>query len=76
MTTELKDKLTEIQEKLNELVQQYGYDDTKLAFNNLKIPNETTQKSILEAIENRQKGKLKGYTDMNQMIADIQAWEE
>lgn len=76
MTTELKDKLTEIQEKLNELVQQYGYDDTKLAFNTLKIPNETTQKAILEAIENRQKGKLKGYTDMNQMIADIQAWEE
>lgn len=37
-----------------------------------KIPNATTLAAIQEAVENRQKGSLKGYTNLDEMMKDIQ----
>ncbi|MBQ9183817.1 MAG: type II toxin-antitoxin system antitoxin, RelB/DinJ family, partial [Neisseriaceae bacterium] len=39
-------------------------------------PNEETKQAILQGREDYAAGRLKGYTDLNEMVKDIQEWTE
>ncbi len=42
-----------------------------------KTPNATTRAAMEEAIQNRKNGQFhQGYTDLNEMMRDIQDWQE
>ena len=42
-----------------------------------RVPNEATRQAMLEAVARRASGDMgKGYTDLNEMMRDIQEWQE
>ena len=42
-----------------------------------KQPNAVTQQAMLEALQNRQNNQLnKSYSDLSEMMRDIQEWQE
>ena len=42
-----------------------------------RIPNAVTRRALEEAIENRKNGTLgKGYSSLDEMMKDIQEWQE
>lgn len=49
-----------------------------LSFNhNANLPNAITQKAMIEAMENRKNDTIgKSYTNLGEMMKDIQGWEE
>ena len=49
-----------------------------LSFNyDNRVPNEATRQAMLEAVARRASGDMgKGYTDLNEMMRDIQEWQE
>ena len=49
-----------------------------LSFNyDNRVPNEATRQAMLEAVAQRASGDMgKGYTDLNEMMRDIQKWQE
>nr|WP_314488252.1 type II toxin-antitoxin system RelB/DinJ family antitoxin [uncultured Kingella sp.] len=49
-----------------------------LSFNHEdRVPNEATRQAMLEAVARRASSDMgKGYTDLNEMMRDIQEWQE